>query len=502
MSSRTADAVVDVCLTFLAASGLASNTLVLVVFYRCPALRSPSNRFVGSLVLADLVSSTVLAPTLISTRVSLVSLAAGVGTLVATASVFSVVAIAVDRYSAVLSPLHYAMTVTRRRSLAVIALVWSMSMALASPHLLMPCENPLFWLSHSLILLFIGFTFPLIALVLIYARMYAAAHRNSVRTRRHSVSGCGAELDAWRRTSNATFSALLFREEGRAVKTAVMVIASFLFCWTPFFVSSTSQAWGSVTLPPALVGICALSASSLNPFVYVFRNESVRKEAGRVVCWWRVSGGSACPTGALSPMTGGAPPPPLLRHQPSSHCDSMSVQSFQMSTADCPHNDQQPPPADFVATYNPVHGDTLRYESVTFRLAQRRCGTCVRQNSDSSSGSGHPLLTPLPRRQRPSSEPSTPRHLNNNDADADDRAPVVFKLESGGGDNSRPGNTIKTVTSPMASLKSPMTSLKTVTSQLSAEPPLCNGTSDESKRERYRLQRLRAVELEDPGTQV
>ncbi|XP_039293033.1 beta-3 adrenergic receptor isoform X3 [Nilaparvata lugens] len=177
MSSRTADAVVDVCLTFLAASGLASNTLVLVVFYRCPALRSPSNRFVGSLVLADLVSSTVLAPTLISTRVSLVSLAAGVGTLVATASVFSVVAIAVDRYSAVLSPLHYAMTVTRRRSLAVIALVWSMSMALASPHLLMPCENPLFWLSHSLILLFIGFTFPLIALVLIYARMYAAAHR-------------------------------------------------------------------------------------------------------------------------------------------------------------------------------------------------------------------------------------------------------------------------------------------------------------------------------------
>lgn len=37
-------AVVDVCMTLLAASGLASNALVLVVFYRCPALRSPSNR--------------------------------------------------------------------------------------------------------------------------------------------------------------------------------------------------------------------------------------------------------------------------------------------------------------------------------------------------------------------------------------------------------------------------------------------------------------------------
>lgn len=70
-------------------------------------------------------------------------------------------------------------------------------------------------------------------------------------------------------------------------------------------------------------------------------------------------------------------------------------------------------------------GDSLRYESVTFRLAQRRCGTCVRQNSDSSSGSGHPLLTPLPRRQRPSSEPSTPRHFNNNDSD--DKG-LIFKV--------------------------------------------------------------------------
>lgn len=36
----------------------------------------------------------------------------------------------------------------------------------------------------------------------------------------------------------------------------------------------------------SLVTICAVSGSSLNPFVYVFRNESVRKEATRVVCWY------------------------------------------------------------------------------------------------------------------------------------------------------------------------------------------------------------------------
>ncbi|KAG8253520.1 hypothetical protein J6590_032316 [Homalodisca vitripennis] len=313
----------------------------------------------------------------------------------------------------------------------------------------MTCETPVFWLTHSLIVLLLGFTFPLIALVLIYVRMYAAAHRNSLRTRRQSMT---TDLELARKASNATFSALFFREEGRAIKTAIMVIASYLFCWAPYFVSSTSQAWGGVSLPRSLVTICAVSGSSLNPIVYVFRNESVRKEATRVVCWWKVP---ACPPGQPPGLL------PRVRHQSSSRCDSMSVQSFQMSTAgpECHHIDT--PPADFVTTYNPIHGESQRYESVTFRLAQRRCQSCVRQNSDSSTGSGHPLLTPLPRRQRPSSEPSTPRHFNNND-------------------NDEKQNVFKEAPERLAEV---------------------SGTG-ENRRERFKLQRLPAIEADEPGTQM
>ena len=72
-------------------------------------------RFVGSLIMANLLSSTVLAPVLLSDKSSV---SAGLSALVVTSSVFSIVAIAVDRYSAVLSPLHYANTISRRRSLA------------------------------------------------------------------------------------------------------------------------------------------------------------------------------------------------------------------------------------------------------------------------------------------------------------------------------------------------------------------------------------------------
>lgn len=53
-----------------------------------------------------------------------------------------------------------------------------------------------------------------------------------------------------------------------------------------------------------------------------------------------------------------------------------------------------------------------RYESVTFRLAQRRCQYCSRQSSDSSLNSNHPLLV---NKNRSSSEPNTPKHHNNNE---------------------------------------------------------------------------------------
>ncbi|KAL1132452.1 hypothetical protein AAG570_010407 [Ranatra chinensis] len=146
---------------------------------------------IGSLVFANLVSAVVLAPVLLCRQPVL---SAGVSVLVATSSVFSIVSIALDRYSAVLSPLHYTMTVTRKRSAAVIGGTWCLSGALAAPHLVLPCRggsaewqggggligasvSPVFWLTHSLVLLLLGFTLPLIALVLIYSRMYAAAHR-------------------------------------------------------------------------------------------------------------------------------------------------------------------------------------------------------------------------------------------------------------------------------------------------------------------------------------
>lgn len=174
--------------------------------------------------------------------------------------------------------------------------------------------------------------------------------RNSLRTRKHSVC---MEPDLSRRNSNALFSALLFREESRAMKTSMMVLSTYLISWTPLFVHVSI-----VQLPDEVVYTCALSAATLNPLVYVFRNDAFRKEILRAVCSrkrLRESSMAKEAAGAYQQHR------LMMAHQP----DSVSVHSFRMSSVECQHSFDSvtPPPADFVATYNPVSHDVvmLRY---------------------------------------------------------------------------------------------------------------------------------------------
>ncbi|XP_050533696.1 melanocortin receptor 5-like isoform X2 [Daktulosphaira vitifoliae] len=399
------------CIGFLAVIGAFFNIVVLVMFYKKPSLRSPSNRFVGSLIASDLLSSIILGPLLVS---DVKNVNKTLIVFVATSTIFSILVIAMDRYTAVLSPLHYATNVTRQKSAFVIGAVWSISAALASPILFKEflihdkLSISVTEKTHGMVLLLTAFIAPCVMLILVYFKMYVAAHRNSLRTRKHSVCN---EPDLSRRNSNAIFSALLFREESRAMKTSMMVLATYLFSWTPLFLSVSV-----VRVPDELVQTCALSAATLNPLVYVFRNDVFRKEILRMICSRKkLRASAAAKMGKYHQQTR------LVANQ----TDSVSVHSFHMTSIDCQHSfDSVTPPAaaDFIATYNPMNGSERcnRYESVTFRLAQRRCQYCSRQSSDSSLSSNYPLLMG---KNKPSSEPNTPKHNNN------DNRIVMFKMK-------------------------------------------------------------------------
>lgn len=68
-------------------------------------------------------------------------------------------------------------------------------------------------------------------------------------------------------------------------------------------------------------------------------------------------------------------------------------------------------------------------ESVTFKIAPKRCGSCIRQNSDSSNTSSNLPPTPVlgvtgrPKVIRAHSEPTTPKFYSH-----DEKPALIFKV--------------------------------------------------------------------------
>lgn len=159
-----------------------------------------NNSFVLSLVTANLLLSAVVGPLLLSVGVVVATLgpipclSEGAETVAKGAiysAIFSTLLIAMDRFYAVTSPLHYSMTITRGRSQVMILLAWAAGFLLSLPSGLLCVLGgvgaggvALAWVQ-----LLLGYLLPFLSLCWLYLRMYHAAHRNSERTRKHSLSG-------------------------------------------------------------------------------------------------------------------------------------------------------------------------------------------------------------------------------------------------------------------------------------------------------------------------
>lgn len=315
-------------LVFLVSSIL--NTVFLVIFFRRPALRSISNRFIVSLTVCNLLASWLLLPLVVAdtflTGWRSESLCRGmdaVSELVASASVFATLLIAVDRFCAITDPLHYHMLVTRVKSLTMIALGWVLATIIAAAAAALgdlsgrawnvcgrasgPGQPWTYRSYYVVINMVVSFAVPMILLIWIYMRIYHAAHKNSERTRRNSL--CGATLDAVtpsrqpsrtpstrstssqivtnlrHRISNA--SLFLHKEESRAAKISVVVIVLFFVCWLPYYAAtllhtSLLQVWVPDVVQ-SVVMMLALSNSAVSPYVYLYRSRRIQREVRRLL---------------------------------------------------------------------------------------------------------------------------------------------------------------------------------------------------------------------------
>ncbi|XP_064613159.1 LOW QUALITY PROTEIN: G-protein coupled receptor 161-like [Liolophura sinensis] len=315
-----------VFIIFLAS--LFTNSLVFLVFYKKPALLTISNRFILNLAICNILNTIFVIPFVF---VSLVARewifsapwCQGIGfltTVTFSASTLTLVVISVDRYCAVISPLHYKMRVTSQRATVMILAVWTIAVGAALPpifgwnHFEYQAEKftcTVLWKSrdtsdqyYTLFLTLVCFVLPLGVMVFAYAVICRAARNNSERTRRNSIIPTSTEEVSaqalprhGRRRSSASLNLLFSRrfstgskgqtffrpDEWRAAVTSLLVVSTFIVCWLPYFVIIVleSTLTNPTDIPASFQSIAlflVLSNSALNTIVYVFRSKVVRQE--------------------------------------------------------------------------------------------------------------------------------------------------------------------------------------------------------------------------------
>ncbi|KAM8821802.1 gastrin/cholecystokinin type B receptor [Eudromia elegans] len=339
------------------------NALVVAVLLLNRRLRTVTNSFLLSLALSDLLLALccmpfTLVPNLMGTFVfgeavcKLMAYLMGVSVSVST---FSLVAIALERYSAICRPLQSRAWQTRSHACRVIAGTWLLSALLMLPYAVFSTTRalpgpaarpPATRCSHAwpsehvrqawyvlllLILFFIPGVVMAVAYGLISRELYrgirfeldakgAAAARRGAAAAGDDGDGCYVQL--WRAggalelralgpppaPARANSSEAKLVAKRRVIRMLVVIVAMFFVCWLPVFGANTWRAFAPRAAQRALSGtpisfihLLSYTSACANPLIYCFMNRRFR-QAFVATC-----GGCAraCPRRPPGP---GAPP--------------------------------------------------------------------------------------------------------------------------------------------------------------------------------------------------
>ncbi|XP_056610847.1 galanin receptor type 1b [Triplophysa dalaica] len=277
------------CIFFL---GIIGNTLVMVVVGKIKSRRSRSttNIFILNLSIADLSFLLFCVP-FQATIYSLPEWIFGaflckfvhyfvmVSMLV---SIFTLVAMSVDRYIAVVLSKKSPCIRNRRNALIGVCVIWMLSLIFAVPvaqHQIMTdhhkAPNSSFcweiWTervakhTYKVTILVIGYLLPLVLITCCYAKVLYHLHKKMKNMSKKSE-----------------------RSKRKTAQTVLLVVTAFLICWMPHHIIAMWVEFGQFPLNDAsfafrIISHClAYGNSCVNPILYAFLSENFRKACKQV----------------------------------------------------------------------------------------------------------------------------------------------------------------------------------------------------------------------------
>ncbi|XP_056146423.1 adenosine receptor A2a-like [Lampris incognitus] len=301
----------ELVIAFLAVAG---NVLVCWAVCLNSNLQSITNFFVVSLALADIAVGLLAIPLAIVISTGFCAdfhgclFIACFVLMLTQSSIFSLLAIAADRYTAIKRPLRYTSLVTRQRAKGIIAVCWVFSVGIGSTPMLgwnkgensknsnSSCPDGMtkclfegmVTLDYMVYFNFFGCVLvPLLVMLALYTRIFMAA--------RHQLRQMQLKL-AHGPLSTRTSSTL--RKEVHAAKSLAVIVGLFALCWLPLHIINfynllcqNRNRPGTWVMNMAI--ILSHANSAVNPFIYAFRIQEFRHTFHKILyrhLFWQRNG--------------------------------------------------------------------------------------------------------------------------------------------------------------------------------------------------------------------
>ncbi|XP_048798283.1 cholecystokinin receptor type A [Lagopus muta] len=329
------------CLIFLLS--VLGNVLVITVLIRNKQMRTVTNIFLLSLAVSDLMLCLFCMPfTLIpnllkdfifgSTVCKTATYFMGISVSVST---FNLVAISLERYSAICKPLQSRVWQTKSHALKVIAATWCVSFTIMSPYpiysklvpftkynnstanmcrLLWPSDViQQSWYTFLLLILFLipgiimMVAYGLISLELYRGIKFDTSQRRSSRERKGNTSiakyedGDGCYLHKAKRKRKVPLQQLSTMRNSKidrvrsssssanlmakklVIRMLMVIVVLFFICWTPIFSVNAWRAFDTASAdlhlsgaPISFIHLLSYTSACVNPIIYCFMNKRFR----------------------------------------------------------------------------------------------------------------------------------------------------------------------------------------------------------------------------------
>ncbi|KAK3516261.1 hypothetical protein QTP70_007244 [Hemibagrus guttatus] len=276
--------VAELVIAFLSTVG---NLLVCAAVGFNRKLHTVTNYFLVSLAMADVCVGALAIPCAIMTDLGiprhnlyLCLLMLSVLIMLTQSSIFSLLAVAVERYVAIFMPFRYHSTMTPRNALLVILITWVLAfliglVPLMGWHKTPPADGFCFFVNVVDMSYMVYFNFfacvltPLVIMFLIYAQIFLTVKQQM----RRIAADRGGQANSEGATN--------IKKEMKTATSLFLVLFLFTICWIPLHIINCFLLLCPscyVPLPLLLTAIILSHANSaVNPFLYAYKMKSFRE---------------------------------------------------------------------------------------------------------------------------------------------------------------------------------------------------------------------------------